>query len=222
MRLIFRPLGQWPGVPTGAEERERAAFTAGWSDTLDVLDREVHALGAEEVVLQVDASERAMRIDGGIRADAKVNGPGVIIAFESKHGPLSYACDRFTGGRWRGYGKDPAPGWQCNVRAIALGLEALRKVDRYGIARSGEQYRGWSQLPPGRPMGPAMTIEEAAAFIAAHTDDPAGRAHDVAADPFFALVLFKDAAKRCHPDAGGDPADFRRLTEARDLLAAAQ
>jgi len=33
--------------------------------------------------------------------------------------------------------------WRHNVRSIALGLEALRAVDRYGISRRGEQYAGF-------------------------------------------------------------------------------
>lgn len=33
--------------------------------------------------------------------------------------------------------------WQHNVRSIALGLEALRAVDRYGITRRGQQYAGF-------------------------------------------------------------------------------
>ena len=49
---------------------------------------------------------------------------------------MTYATDRFFA-------------WQDNVRAIALGLEALREVDRYGIAKKGEQYAGWKALPSG-------------------------------------------------------------------------
>lgn len=36
--------------------------------------------------------------------------------------------------------------WQDNLRAIALGMEALRKVARYGIVKGNEQYSGWKQL----------------------------------------------------------------------------
>jgi hypothetical protein len=46
---------------------------------------------------------------------------------------------------------DMFPSWQDNLRAIALGLEALRKVERYGIANRGEQYAGWAQLTAGGP-----------------------------------------------------------------------
>jgi hypothetical protein len=41
------------------------------------------------------------------------------------------------------YATDACDFWQHNVRSIALGLEALRAVDRYGISRRGEQYAGY-------------------------------------------------------------------------------
>ncbi len=49
------------------------------------------------------------------------------------------------------YATDACEFWQHNVRSIALGLEALRAVDRYGISRRGEQYAGFrAALTPGR------------------------------------------------------------------------
>lgn len=41
------------------------------------------------------------------------------------------------------YATDCCVFWQHNVRSIALGLESLRAVDRYGITRRGEQYAGF-------------------------------------------------------------------------------
>ena len=41
------------------------------------------------------------------------------------------------------YATDCCMFWQHNLRSIALGLEALRAVDRYGISRRGEQYAGF-------------------------------------------------------------------------------
>jgi len=217
VRLVFRPLAQWPGERTRARQGHR--FIATWSETLGVLEREVSHLARRpndaEVVLQVDAPESAMRLDGGIKANATVGEPGVVVSFESKHGPLRYATDTFTSATVQGH---HMPGWQANVRAIALGLEALRKVDRYGISKDGEQYRGWSQLPPGRPTGPAMTVEEAAQLLAVEgLEDPRAWVDVMEGGPDAA---FRMAAKRHHPDAGGNPDTFRRITTARDLLAA--
>lgn len=209
MRLIARPIDQWPGELTPDDARQPTQFTATWTETCDLLHREVEMLGADEVVLQVAITERESRQDGWVRADARPRHPGVIVSFESKHGPLRYHTDRFTNRGWRGY----LPGWQSNVRAIALGLEALRKVDRYGIAQAGEQYRGWNALPPGRPMGAAMTVEQAQQLLrdAAGVDGEDSRSY---------MDLYRLASKRCHPDAGGDPAAFREITDARDLLVA--
>lgn len=216
MRLIARPIDAWPGEFTG--HREPTPFKANWSDTVDLLAREIEHLvtGRDpEVVMQLAITEAECRLDGWVRANARPPHPGVILSFESRHGPLRYHTDRFENRGWSGY----LPGWQSNVRAIALGLEALRKVDRYGISKAGEQYRGWNALPPGRAMGAAMTVEDAARLIAHHSDDPEGRTPEVEGDPAFALALFKEAARNVHPDHnGGDGQLMADVNEARELL----
>lgn len=220
MILTFRPIKVWPEGWRERRGRPTTPFKASYQQTLQLLDRELHHLGATAATLQVDASERDCRLDGQLRADARPGHPGVILTVETrKHGSLVYATDRFDG--WYG-----TPGWQANLRAIALGLEALRRVERYGIAERGQQYAGYRELGAGLPMGPAtMTIEQAARLIRQHAveegSDPETWYAEVEADPSFALALFKDAAKLHHPDAGGDAEVFKRLVEARDLLARA-
>ncbi len=151
---------------------------------------------------------------------ATVGFHGVILSFSSKHGPLRYLCDTYSQRAWARNGLPP---WQSNVRAIALGLEALRTVDRHGIASDGEQYRGFTALPPAREAGPAMTVEDAARFVAEHGAPSLlefGGWMNLAS-PLYSAELdraYRGAAKRLHPDAGGDAAMFRRLTEAVELL----
>jgi hypothetical protein len=73
--------------------------------------------------------------------NAKVGFPGVRIAFESKYGPLTYATDEFV----------TRPARLADQRPrIALALQALRAVDRYGVTKRGEQYTGWKALPAGK------------------------------------------------------------------------
>lgn len=229
MRLLFRPLPAWTGVVTPAWERRVPTFDTPWPQVEDLLAREVGALGHvgrgdPEVVLQVDADESEMRRDGGIRANARVRSPGAVVSFDSKHGPLTYACDRFLG-NGPGAGTRMRP-WQCNVYAIARGLEALRKVDRYGIAQSGEQYRGWAALPSGGdPKDGPLTVESAALLIERVGGLDRGWSAAILATSIHGerrralLDLgYREAAKNAHPDAGGDPALFRRVTAARDLL----
>jgi len=198
----FRPIGQWPGKLRTWSQRERARFRAPWPKTLQLLKRELEHLDARTIVVQIAMSERDIRQDGYPRANAKAEHPGVILAFESRHGPLSYAVDTYDD-------------WQDNVRAIALALEALRAVDRYGVTRRGEQYRGWQAIEA--PANGRMTAEQAAQFIAEQSGA------DVSANMVrfhFATRAdaYRAAARRLHPDAGGSHERFTRLQEAKRVL----
>jgi hypothetical protein len=178
--LHLRPISTWPGARTPPAARRSSPFTAKLRATLDVLDRELHALGAADVWLEVAMDERDFRQDGRPRAHARAAHPGVVLAFHSRtlRKDLRYATDRF----WT---------WQDNLRAIALGLEALRKVERYGIATRGEQYAGWAQLTAGGP-----SAERGAAIIREHGG-------------------LRQALMATHPDHGGDPTDFADVQAAR-------
>lgn len=179
MDVRFRPLGDWPQPET--KGRKNPQFRSTWSQTLTLLDAELRHLGAKNVVVEVAMTARDIRLDGWPRADARASFPGVIVSFDSRFGPLRYLTDTFeNGGYWvpGGLGRpgrmEYVPGWQNNLRAIALSMEALRAVDRYGVSKRGEQYVGWGQLPPGRPMHAAMTVEEAFRHLGLPRLDEAG------------------------------------------------
>lgn len=194
-------------------KHETSPFTASWSDTLDVLDRELWQLQARNVVIEVDVRESALRIDGQLRADAKATSPAVRIAFESRHGPLVYATDRYERASYRRSSMDS---WQHNVRAIALGLEALRKVDRYGITKRGEQYTGWKALPSGSgSLSTALTTSDALRVIAEH----AGLPLVDAADGVQLARAVRAAMANTHPDRNdGARARFDEVDQARQVL----
>lgn len=222
IEVRFRPFTTWPQAET--RDRTRGLFSASWSSTLALLDVELRALDATDVVIETGHSKRDIRNDGWPRSDARVPPmPGVILSFGSKHGPLRYLTDAFSqGGYQRGSGATGGtwmPGWQANLRAIALGLEALRAVDRYGVSRRGEQYRGWNELPSGIPMGPPMTIEEAASLLEHHAEMSERPLADWTPD--HEKTLYRLAAKRTHPDLGddgGDPDAFRKVETAHQIL----
>lgn len=195
----FRPIVRWPGERTTV--RASSPFRAAWSNTLLLLERELNWLDAQHVVLQADCEERMIRSDGMLRSDARLRSPGVILSFDSKHGPLSYPCDQF-------------PRWQENVRAIALALEALRKVDRYGVTRRAEQYTGWKALPD--PHALSLTVEQACAFLAREAGIGTATSVHLSAGGF--RRAYKAAAARLHPDAGGDPRRFDKLQQAKAVL----
>lgn len=206
-RLVTRPLGVWTEPVTA--DRRSPRFNAAWSDTQALLAREAEYLGAELVVVQIDVTEADLRRDGMIRANARIDFPGVRVSFESRHGPLTYATDVYE---TRYYGD--MPGWQANLRAIALSLEALRAVDRHGVTRRGEQYRGFQALT--RSANGRMSREESAALLAAA--DPAWTAERLLTDPEAVRASHRAAARKHHPDVGGDGALFAKLNVARDVL----
>lgn len=151
MNLTVRPLTDRAFI--GAAPRSRSKFTAPWSDTLDLLEREVYALqapGMDDPILMVDCTERDLRLDGQLRAGARLGTNAVAIAFESRRGPLVFRCDRYDARPYVRKGMEAL--WQHNIRAIARTLEALRAVDRYGATSSGEQYVGYRQIESRQPL----------------------------------------------------------------------
>jgi hypothetical protein len=170
----------------------RSQFSASFSTTVAELTDELRHMQAKNVIIELDLDEKQIRLDGMPRADARIGSPAVVISFQSKHGDLRYATGEFDR-------------WQDNVRAIARSLNALRAVDRYGVSKRGEQYRGWKALPPSSdPADNIATPEQARKFLDEHGGS------------------FEQAAKRLHPDVPetGDEALFRAAVVARDLLAA--
>lgn len=200
----FRPLGAWTEKST-RNRRPRGTFSAPWSDTVELLRRELGHLRARNVVIQADFAPQHIRVDGTMPLASAPNPehPGVRIAFESIHGPLTYATDSCAF-------------WQHNVRSIALGLQALRAVDRYGVTKRGEQYRGWSQLPAGAtPMPAAMSEQEALDLVAKWSTlkHPPGPI-----DPDMLRRSYRSARAAAHPDRTGDSVTFLLLEQAGQIL----
>lgn len=181
MDIRFRPIDDWPGPK--ATRFRASPFTAKYAVTLEELERELKMLNARNAVIQIGLKEGQIRQDGWPKSNAAAPSyPGVIIDFDSKHGHLRYATDEF------GHYED-------NMRAIALSLEALRKVDRYGVSRRGEQYAGWKALNSGEHV--EGDVERGKVLIKEHGS-------------------VKAALSATHPDHDGDADDFRAVTAARE------
>lgn len=220
----MRPLDVWPGTLRADEDRTPSMFTASWEDTQSLLKREVvHLVGDEDAtaVLQLAVRDRDLRQDGDdFKAGARgPDHPGVVLNVDTHRGPLRFSTDMHTDRGYRGY----LPGWQSNVRAIALGLEALRKVDRYGLGAGGEQYVGWTAIGSGIPLGAVteMTRDEAARILldAAHFPITERTLMAVMSDPDERASAYRVAAKQMHPDKPGGSEDAMKLvTQARRIL----
>lgn len=159
-------------------------FRGSWSSTVELFARELRAVGAQRAILEVALSDRDFRIDGLPRANARAFSPGVRLSFTASrvHGRPSL---RYEVGTY--------DDWQDNVRAIALGLQALRAVDRYGVTKRGEQYAGWKQLAAGA----GASVERGRGLIRDHGG-------------------VTQALKATHPDHGGSADDFADVQAARE------
>lgn len=202
--LKVAPIREWPGELTA--NRSRSLFKAGLTNTLDLLAAEISHLTenrsqreSAELLIAIPAGD-LWRLDGRPRAHATAEHPGVIFSLDSKHGHLSYPCDTFTT-------------WQDNLRAIALALEALRKVDRYGVTKRGEQYRGFLAIEATAAPAGFSTADAALAWLINLTglinlDGSALRPR----------VALREAQRLTHPDHGGDAALFQRVSLAEAKL----
>lgn len=223
VRVQCRPLSNYP-VPETRYRRE-APFhrkvqrhgsdgLSNWkenkrvllSDTLNLLEREVEALGCRTLIIEADFREGQIRQDGWPKADARPSSPRVVISIvESKHGPLRYPCDTFTR-------------FEDNVLAVARALEALRMVDRYGVTTRGEQYAGWKALPGAGST--TMTTTAAAALLSRYAA-VAGAPDTLLTDAGMARTAVRDALRQTHPDmATGDRDAFESVQTARKVLTA--
>lgn len=171
MRATFRPLAAWPYPP---RRRATVPFRSGWEETLEKLEAEISAKGGTDVVIGIVCDESQISMSGMLKAGGRtaVRHPGAEVSFELKGGQrLAFHTDAYA---TLGH----------NLRAIAMGLEALRAVDRYGITSTDEQYAGFAQLTAGGPdAARGRQLVEAAGGI-------------------------RQAQRKHHPDQGGTDRDF--------------
>lgn len=200
--LSLRPIDVWPGKLRA--DRDRSPYSAPLKDTLATLKREMFGLSARKIVLQIALREQDLRLDGLPRAGAIATHPGIILAFDSKHGPLRLFFDRFTR-------------WDHNLRAVAVHLEHLRLAGLYGVGTDGQQYKGWLALPAPEPDDFA-TAEAAAEFIARAAGVAPSLAGEILSDSETRAYYYRIAAKIAHPDVGGDHDQFIRLKTAQSML----
>jgi hypothetical protein len=197
----FRPLVGWPRKVES--NRRKDPFSLGVNASVELLCDEIEKLDGKNVVIQIDVLECEIRPDGWPYHNAKPLQPGVIVSFQSRKGPLQFACDKHVN-------------WQANLRAIALTLERLRLAAMYGCTCEEEQYTGFRALPAPEPVGFA-NVTEAQEWIQtqARRNLLGFRTLETAED---VRAAFRMLSKRLHPDHGGNATDFNKLVAARDML----
>lgn len=208
-RYQTRPLSSRHWIQGGPSEHSR--FTSTWSNTLALLLREVEFLDGINLVIGVDATEEDFKLNGELRARARLRTPAVEVAFESKYGPLLYQSAQYVG---TPYGNKMEL-WQHNVRAVALTLEAARAMDRYGATRTGQQYLGFKALG-SEPEARVFTYAQAFEWM--KSEEATGI---LGGDGLTLKSAYRLAARRFHPDHGGDAVMWAKVDAARKVLVAA-
>jgi hypothetical protein len=194
--LHFRPLDHSTWVPDGRRNYKRCPFKASWAKNLSQLRYELEKLGAKSAVVEIDYAGGDLRLDGLPYANTKPNSPRVRLSFEAPDiGPQCFMCDTY-------------PMWQENLRGIVMTLDRLRAIERYGATRGKQQYRGWAGLPAKATDG-FQNREEARAFLMRASGLNGSATDD---------QLYREAARRAHPDKGGDAQMMAKVNAARKTL----
>ncbi|MEO7778491.1 MAG: hypothetical protein ABIY63_13245 [Fibrobacteria bacterium] len=201
----FVPVSDWPGKKQSQYAQKKTPYRAGYQDTLDHLERELNHLKAKDILVQAYFALKDIRNDGWPKSSARPKESGVVLTFVGKDGKtISMPCDTYRD-------------WEANLRAIAFTLEDLRAINRRGVSQSGEQYRGWQQLPPKTTAPAEMNAAEAAEYLVREAGF--GDASAALRLHVEACLLVRNALLRAHPDKGGTSDRFRLVQSARAALA---
>ena len=213
-QIIIKPINKWIGDET--KYPGNSQFKQTYSNTKKILESELGKLGAIESSVQLEMFIHAddLRRDGELRANSKPYKPGVVLSFskvkkrfldertkqwKNELQTLSYPCDTFND-------------WQDNLRAVALSLEALRKVARYGVFKYEDML---SRLALPSAEGKLSEIDSAIAYLAEWSS---WTIDELQHNPEGQKSAYWGAVQVLHPDKGGNLEDFHRLQEAKKTL----
>ena len=190
---------EWPAgwARTDPHRRQRAAFATKHSadGRLSVivatgrLEGEVERLGGKNPVLSTNVS---LRLDGRPRSDEEPRDPGAALYFHFKGKATVLACDK-----WNRVAD--------NIAAIAAHIDALRRVDRYGVGTIEQALAGYKALPADTAADWRTVFGFKPGPVARHQLEQ----------------VYRELARERHPDrTHDDGAAMAHLNRARDYALA--
>jgi hypothetical protein len=193
----FRPMG-----PLAKKPRKGSQFRAKYSAILDKLETELAKLSAKSIVIEAGFELAQIRNDGWPRSVARPSHPDARLSFNSRGKEMAFPCATYTS-------------MDDNLYAIALTLERLRDINRYGVTQEDQQYRGFTALPA--PQDEGEKRRKAAvllAFLAGEGFSSTG----VLMEPQVREAAYRIVVKKAHPDMGGNRETWDRVQEAIGVL----
>lgn len=155
---------------------------------VDRLERQVDLLGGQGAVLSTNVQ---LRMDGRPKGNVgEPYDPGAALYFRFKGRATVMACDRYER-------------VADNIAAIAAHIDALRRIDRYGVGNLEQALAGYKALP----------ADSAADWRAVLGLKGRPSVADVES-------AFKKMARDRHPDIGGNQDGFVQIQRAREFALA--
>ncbi|MDJ0922089.1 MAG: DnaJ domain-containing protein [Henriciella sp.] len=179
-----RPRTEASRRKTGQFKSTRQAFTIALA--ADRVEEQIDLFGAKQLIISTNVPPTLSgrpRSGQGAPAD-----PGVALYFQKGGEPITLACDTYTK-------------VEQNLAALAAHIEAVRKIERYGVQTAKEILRAFSALPPPSKQRPARKAWEVL-----------GVARTASASEVRAA--YRKLSARAHPDAGGDRAEWDEISSA--------
>jgi hypothetical protein len=206
MRRCSYPL-QWPPNTkrTKPAERQRSRFGSRGQGQLSPYEAakqviaELHRLHASFVTI---TTMLPTRHDGLPYSDGRSEDPGVAVWFTHHGRERCLACDA-----WTTHGE--------NLRAIALSIEAMRGLERWGVAEVVERtFAGFAALPAAG--GGEEAPQEPPPKKLPWRDVIGGHWPDLPPEDLLAIAKRRHRARitQHHPDRGGDTATAAELNAA--------
>ena len=194
--LRFRPL-EWKDK--GELGNVRVQFRSSYQKTLKLLEYELGKVYATDIVIEAGYAAHNIRNDGWPKQGALPTHPAVVLYFRTTDGDLRFPCGTFKT-------------FEANLHAIALTLESLRAIDRYGATMSHQQYLGFKAI--AAPGAAVMSADEAAEQL----EGWGWSKSQILDNAELYRQAYRAAARTVHPDAGGDPEAWQQLQMIRVIL----